>query len=152
MMRDEPPCCRRRAPRAAGRRQLPSRNVTLYDRAAAAYDLTMRVAHEKDYRAEADEVAALVRSSAPRARSLLDVACGNGRHLARLAKRFRSVEGVELSPAMVAEARRLHPKLEIHRGDMRDFQLGRSFDAVPSFFGPTDTITSPRNMTQTTPT
>ena len=126
--------------------QSPTSRVTLYDRAAAAYDLTMRVAHEKDYRAEADEIAALVRSSAPRARSLLDVACGNGRHLARLAKRFRSVEGIELSPAMVGEARRLHPGLEIHRGDMRDFQLGRSFDAVTCLFGSIGYMTSAREL------
>ena len=122
--------------------------MTHYDRAAAGYDLIMRVAHGKDYRAEADEVAALVRSSNPKARSLLDVACGNGRHLARLAKRFRHVEGLELSQAMIAEAHRLDPDLEISQGDMRLFRLGRSFDAVTCLFGSIGYMTSARQLSR----
>ena len=107
----------------------------LYDRAAAAYDLIIRNAHDKDYAAEADRVADLVRAHQPRAQSVLDVACGNGSHLARLAKRFRTAAGVELSAAMIAEAGRRHPGLEITRGDMRTFRLHRTFDAVTCLFG-----------------
>ena len=109
--------------------------MTLYDRAAAGYDVIMRVAHGKDYQAEADEIARLVRSTVPKATSLLDVGCGNGRHLARLAKRFKHVEGVELSDSMVNEAHRAHPQLEITQADMRFFRLDRSFDAVICLFG-----------------
>lgn len=108
--------------------------MALYDRAAAAYDLIMRGSHDKDYDREGDEVAGIIRASAPGARSVLDVACGNAGHLARLAKKFATAEGVELSPSMIAEANRCHPGVTVHRGDMRTFRVDRRFDAVTCLF------------------
>jgi SAM-dependent methyltransferase len=108
--------------------------MALYDRAAAAYDLIMRGSHDKDYDREADEVAGIIRTAAPAAQSVLDVACGNASHLARLAQTFATVEGVELSPSMIAEASRCNPGVTVHRGDMRTFRLERRFDAVTCLF------------------
>jgi ubiquinone/menaquinone biosynthesis C-methylase UbiE len=59
------------------------------------YDLVYAA---KDYGAEARAVEALVDELAPHARSLLDVACGTGRHLEHLAGRF-AVEGADASRA-----------------------------------------------------
>ena len=108
--------------------------MALYDRAAAAYDVIMRGSHDKDYDSEADEIVGIIRAVAPGARSVLDVACGNASHLARLAETFATVEGVELSPAMIAEAARWNPGLTVHRGDMRRFRLDQRFDAVTCLF------------------
>jgi SAM-dependent methyltransferase len=108
--------------------------MALYDRAAAAYDVIMRGSHDKDYDREADEVAGIIRATTPGARSVLDVACGNASHLARLAKTFATVEGVELSASMIAEASRCNPGVTVHRGDMRQFRLDRRFDAVTCLF------------------
>src|SRR5258705_307498 len=58
---------------------------------------------------------------APGAR-ILDVPCGYGRHAAALARRGFRVVGVDLSRAMIAEARRRfaeRPRLTFVRGDMR---------------------------------
>ncbi|MGC5011923.1 class I SAM-dependent DNA methyltransferase [Streptosporangium sp. DT93] len=88
----------------------------------------------KDYEAEAATVAELVRERLPGASSLLDVACGTGSHLRFFAGLFDHVEGLELSADMLAVARTRMPDVPAHEGDMRDFALGRTFDAVTCMF------------------
>ncbi|HEY1175658.1 MAG TPA: class I SAM-dependent methyltransferase [Phytomonospora sp.] len=99
------------------------------DDAAAVYDL---IYSGKDYAAESAAVTALIREHVPRAASLLDVACGTGSHLRPLGADF-TAEGLELSPQMAAIARERGCAVTV--GDMRDFDLGRRFDAVVCLFG-----------------
>lgn len=87
-----------------------------------------------DYQASAEAVAALVDERRPGAASLLDVACGTGRHLELLDGRFEHCEGVDIDPAMLAVARRRVPGVPLHVGDMTSFDLGRRFDAVICMF------------------
>src|SRR5262245_56729282 len=47
----------------------------------------------------------------------LDVACGPGDLSAAAARRGARPLGLDLSPAMVALARRLHPEIEVQEGD-----------------------------------
>ncbi|MDB1090148.1 class I SAM-dependent methyltransferase [Streptomyces sp. ACA25] len=100
---------------------------------AEIYDLIHRE-RGKDYRSEAQFVAGLARDRTPGATSLLDIACATGSHLAAFADMFPRVAGLELSEPMVAVAR---GKLgeAVHRGDMRDFDLGTRFDVVTCMFG-----------------
>ncbi|MFF0380032.1 class I SAM-dependent DNA methyltransferase [Actinoplanes missouriensis] len=104
----------------------------IYQRADVYHDFYH--ARGKDYRAEADAVRALIAGHAPGATSLLDVACGTGSHLRELAASFGEVVGVDLSAEMLAVAARHAPGVELHRGDMRDFRLDRTFDAVICMF------------------
>ncbi|MGH4011325.1 MAG: class I SAM-dependent methyltransferase [Pseudonocardiaceae bacterium] len=96
---------------------------------AAVYDVVFR-SRGKNFEAEAEDVTRLIRSRLPAANSLLDVACGTGAHLETFARLFEHVEGLELAPAMRRIAERRLPTLAVHQGDMRDFDLGRTFDAV----------------------
>lgn len=96
---------------------------------AELYDLVF-LSRGKDFEAEADSLTRTIRSQLPAARSLLDVACGTGAHLAAFSKSFDHVEGVEYAPAMLEVARDRLPGVGLHAGDMRDFDLGRTFDAV----------------------
>ena len=101
-----------------------TRNARLYD---AIYSF-------KDYGAEARSVHELVQARTPGAATLLDVACGTGAHLAELARWYRCA-GVDLDPELLAIAReRLRADVELHEADMRDFDLGRRFDAVTCLF------------------
>ncbi|HEX2313140.1 MAG TPA: class I SAM-dependent methyltransferase [Thermomonospora sp.] len=84
----------------------------------------------KDWAGDAEEVTRLVRARRAGARSLLDVACGTGMHLAHFATLFDEVAGIEIAPAMREIAERRLPGVPVHEGDMRDFDLGRTFDAV----------------------
>lgn len=83
------------------------------------------------------EVAALHRSierRAPGARTLLDVACGTGRHLSHLQRHFRVVEGVDREPAMLHEARRKLTGARLTKGDLLELNLPRRFDVVTCLF------------------
>lgn len=100
---------------------------------AASYDLIFA---DRDYAAETGFLVDLIRDANPGATSILDVACGPGRHLAGLAGKFGDAAGVDLSDAMVAlAAERLPADVPVTVGDMRDFELGRRFDAVVCMFG-----------------
>jgi SAM-dependent methyltransferase len=87
----------------------------------------------KDYDAESERLHALIEERVPGAKTLLDVACGTGTHLARLAQWYE-VEGVDLDPEMIALARRKVPDVPLHTGDMLSLDVGRRFDAVTCLF------------------
>jgi SAM-dependent methyltransferase len=97
------------------------------------YDLLYR-GRGKDFKMEAAVVARVVRARKPDAVSLLDVACGTGEHLVSLRSRFNRVEGLELSEDMRAVAVDKLPDVPIHVGDMRRFELNRTFDAMCCLF------------------
>ncbi|KOX28708.1 SAM-dependent methyltransferase [Streptomyces sp. NRRL F-4707] len=100
---------------------------------AEIYDL-IHQGRGKDYAVEADEVTGRILEALPGAASLLDVACGTGNHLRYFHKTFAHVEGVDLSQDMLTTAASRLPGVPLHLGDMRDFDLGRSFDAVTCLF------------------
>jgi SAM-dependent methyltransferase len=68
-------------------------------------------------------------------RTVLDLTCGTGAQSIDLARRGYRVTASDLSPAMLAEARRKARGLDIRfrRGDMRSVRRGR-FDAAISIF------------------
>ena len=85
---------------------------------------------------------AVVQERRPEARSLLDVACGTGRHLEQLRHRY-AVEGIDLDDGLLAVARRRLPDVPLHVGDMRGFHLGRTFDAVTCLFSAIGYLATP---------
>jgi len=103
-----------------------------YTRSAEVYDVIYgNEAH--DYRALAQSVVSLIEERNPEAATLLEVACGTGKYVEHLEERF-AVTGVDLSPAMLQIARARFPDLTFVEGDMRDFALGRRYDAVVCLF------------------
>ncbi len=89
----------------------------------------------KDYEGESAFAVRQILARDPAARSLLDVACGTGSHLKYFAKWFDHVEGVDLTEEMLAVAREHVPDIPVQQGDMRDFDLHRTFSAVTCMFG-----------------
>jgi SAM-dependent methyltransferase len=102
----------------------------------------------KDYATEADAVHELIQKRCPSARSLLDVACGTGRHLERLQGAY-IVEGVDLDERLLAGARARLPGVRLHATDMRDFDLGRRFDAITCLFSAIGYARTIENVTDT---
>jgi ubiquinone/menaquinone biosynthesis C-methylase UbiE len=89
----------------------------------------------KDYAAEAAQVAALVRSHAPTARTILDVGCGTGEHARLLAvKHGFAVDGLDIDPGLLRIAREKHPNGRFFIGDMSDFALDQRYDAIVCLF------------------
>lgn len=88
----------------------------------------------KDSRAETERIVALAqRFGRSPGRVWLDVACGTGRHLEFLQRKYR-VTGVDNSPQMLRIARDRLPGARLRRGDMRTFRLGEVFDVVSCLF------------------
>ena len=92
-----------------------------YDRVAGEY--AARIAGElagKPFdRALLDRFAELVRPLGP----VCDLGCGPGHVAAYLHERGVDVFGLDLSPEMVAQARRLNPSLRFERGSMLALEL-----------------------------
>jgi SAM-dependent methyltransferase len=107
--------------------------VQVYTRSARIYDMIYAAAGW-DYAGDAAAIDALVRGRCHDARTLLDVACGTGRHLSFLRDHY-DVEGVDIDLAMVEQARRALPRVPVWVGDMRTLELGREFDVVTCLFG-----------------
>ena len=106
----------------------------MYARSARIYDLLYTGTRIKDYAAEADVLHAIIQRVHPGARTLLDVACGTGAHLAFLRERYE-VAGADVSPEMLAVAReQLGDDVPLEVADMRTLHLGRRFDAVTCLF------------------
>ena len=100
--------------------------LRLYDDLAGWYT---RLTAPEDYVEEAAFFAKLSSEAAPGIRSVLELGAGVGANASHLKARWELVL-VDLSPAMLAESRKLNPELEHHLGDMRSVRLGRTFDAV----------------------
>ncbi|BDM71263.1 hypothetical protein HEK616_47500 [Streptomyces nigrescens] len=103
------------------------------DDLATVYEMIYR-SRGKDWSAEARTMARIIKSRSPGADSLLDVACGTGAHLETFRTLFGHVAGLELADPMRERAVKRLPGVPVHAGDMRDFALGQSFDAVVCLF------------------
>jgi SAM-dependent methyltransferase len=103
----------------------------VFTRSADIYDAVYSF---KDYAAEAERVHELIEEHTPGASTLLDVACGTGKHLEQLAQWYE-VQGLDLNEEFVAIARdRLGDRAHIHLADMTSFDFARTFDAVTCLF------------------
>jgi SAM-dependent methyltransferase len=113
--------------------------MTVFLDYAQYYDLLYR---DKDYDAESDFVHRLIQKHSPGAESILDIGCGTGLHAFSLAEKGYFVTGVDQSEQMLSLAREraefrggpISDRLTFHQGDIRDFHMDRSYDAIVSLF------------------
>ncbi|HEX9610183.1 MAG TPA: class I SAM-dependent methyltransferase [Candidatus Limnocylindria bacterium] len=114
----------------------------MFTQTAELYDLFYEW---KDYAGEAARIRELAESRAPHARTLLDVACGTGRHLEHL-RAWYEVEGVDLDEGLLDVARRRLPDVPFQVADMRDFDLGSRFDVVTCLFSSIGYVQAPEAL------
>ena len=107
---DDPSSCSR----STGPRLMFSNSAHVYD---AVYSF-------KDYAAESARIQALIEERSPGAATLLDVACGTGKHLEQL-RAWYEVSGLDLDPQLLEIAQDRLGVVELHQRDMTSFSLGR---------------------------
>jgi ubiquinone/menaquinone biosynthesis C-methylase UbiE len=105
----------------------------MFSKSAQYYD-EIYTSIDKDYTAEASKVHQFIQKyKQTKGKHLLDVACGTGLHASLLSKHYQ-VEGLDLDAKMLAVAKKKHPKIRFHQGDMTDFDLNRQFDVIVCLF------------------
>ena len=104
----------------------------MFTASAELYDLIY--SSFKDYSAEADRIAALLRSEHPTCRTLLDVGCGTGEHARLLTTSGFQVHGLDLDPNLLRLAMAKNPASRFYEGDMCAFEIGSLYDAVLCLF------------------
>ena len=99
--------------------------MATYDLLAAHYD-----AVTGDSATEATFIDGIIKHACGRAVTLLELACGTGGIIARLAARYQ-VSGLDISPGMLAVAREKLPEgTPLYLADMSNFKLETTFDAI----------------------
>ncbi|MBO0888312.1 class I SAM-dependent methyltransferase [Candidatus Bathyarchaeota archaeon] len=94
----------------------------MYGKAAVYYDA---VYSWKDYEKETKKLHKFIQlHKISHGNTLLDVACGPGNHLVFL-KKLYAVEGLDLNPIQLAQARKKLPHVRFYKRDMRISTLAR---------------------------
>lgn len=102
----------------------------MFTKSARYYDALY---HFKDYAAASAKLHALIGSRHVEAKTLLDVGCGTGQHVAHLQPHYR-VAGLDLNAELLAVARTRCPTVPFYEADMAAFDLGRQFDVITCLF------------------
>lgn len=119
-----------------------------YARSAQYYDALLAAAG-KDYARESALITDLIeRYKRSAGRTLLDIACGTGRHLEYLRERFEC-EGLDIDRGMLAVAAERCPGLRFHLLDMIGFNLGRRYDIITCLFGSIAYLPTTQRLEQT---
>ncbi|WP_068634868.1 methyltransferase domain-containing protein [Thauera butanivorans] len=114
-------------------------------RAAKAAELPAGVTTLGSFNGDQDQVrqqtlreCALIRQVAQgqQASSLIDLGCGDGRHLAEIASGFERITGVDFAPELIALAQRkleaagTEAQLQLHAADILEFHTPEQFDLI----------------------
>lgn len=102
----------------------------------------------KDYAGAAENLMAVIAARCPNAGTLLDVACGTGRHLEYFSRKF-ACDGLDINDQLLAKARARCPNVTFHSGNMIDFRLDRKFDAITLLFSSIAYVKYPENLVRT---
>src|SRR6266704_5479184 len=103
----------------------------MYRQLANYYD---EIYYFKNYQKETDKIETIIqRHKKSSGNKLLDVTCGTGNHIQYL-KQHYNVEGLDSSSEMLRIARKKHPEIVFHRGDMTSFKLKNRFDIITCLF------------------
>lgn len=102
----------------------------MFVESAELYDA---IYHFKNYAHECEILRAIIAVNAPRAHTILDVACGTGEH-DKFLKQHYTVDGIDLNENYLAAARAKNPGGTYTVADMTAFDLSKTYDAVTCLF------------------
>ena len=114
----------------------------MFTKSAKFYDALF---HFKDYKNEAYKLNEIIHSYKHDALTLLDVACGTGKHLQYLSE-FISAEGIDYSKELLDIAGERCPGVIFHQGDMTGFDLKKKYDVITCLFSSIGYVRTAENL------
>ena len=102
----------------------------MFSKSAQYYDALYSF---KDYKAETDQLLALLSEKRPNAKTLLDVACGTAEHDRYLSEHYQ-VDGIDLEPEFIHIAAAKNRAGRYTQADMSSFDLDRAYDIILCLF------------------
>lgn len=114
----------------------------MFEKSAAYYDALYSW---KDYPGEVAKLRELIQRHRPGAATLLDVACGTGKHLELLREHY-DVEGVDVDANLLEIAQERVPGVTLYAADMIEFDLGRTYDVVVCLFSSIGYVQTKANL------
>lgn len=114
----------------------------MYTRSAKYYDTLYGT---KDYAGAAAALQQIIETHRPGAGTLLDVACGTGRHLQYFLRSYKS-EGLDINDDLLKLAAARCPDVTFHHQDMLLLELERRFDVVTCLFGAIAALVTPDKL------
>ena len=88
----------------------------------------------KEYTKEVDFLETVFKKYNVQNKSILDIGCGTGLHMAELIKRGYQLTGLDLSPEMIELAKKRNSQAEFHIADMSNFSLYKKYDVIICMF------------------
>jgi SAM-dependent methyltransferase len=106
--------------------------VGQFEEYSAYYDLLYK---DKDYMGEVLYIDHLIRKYGMKNCDLLDIGCGTGKHANLLIDKGYCVSGIDKSDRMIEIAQKNYGhRVSFSIGDIRNFDLNKSFDVITSLF------------------
>ncbi len=118
--------------------------IEMYTRSVQFYD---SLYHFKDYDSASQQLHVILQQYHPTAKTLLDIACGTGKHLEYL-RNYYQAEGLDLNPDMLEIARKRCPGVTFHQANMIDFRLSHDFDVITCLFSSIAYVRTVENLEQ----
>lgn len=113
---------------------------------AEVYDAIMSDVEYQDW---TEFALALALEAGTHAKSVLDLGCGTGNSSEPFVREGLRVTGIDISPEMIAVARRKLPEATFIEADFTTFSLGRTFDLVVSIFDSLNNLLEPEDFVRT---
>lgn len=117
--------------------------MKMYKSLAKYYD---KIYQDKDYKREVAIINNILKKN--KAKTLLEVACGTGRHTEFLAKKYK-VTGIDLNKDMLNLAKKRVKGVKFIEGDMKKFKLNQRFDAITCLFSSIAYIRTKKDLEKT---
>ena len=118
----------------------------MYDNFAEIYDLIYEFL---DYEKTAKKIKKLIlKNKKTKENTLLDMACGTGKHLSYLKKDFKCT-GVDISDQMLDVARKNYTDIRFIQADMMELDLKEKFDAITCLFSSIGYVKTYKNLKKT---
>lgn len=109
---------------------------------------------DKDYQAEANFIANIIKKHKANAKTILNLGCGTGKHDFILVEKGYEITGIDVSKEMLDEAKKaikiskLKNKPDFIQGDIRTINIDKQFDVVTALFHVVNYMTSNDDLDQ----